>query len=135
MDKYKTIPFDIKYRPQLESGVYKIICRCSGYVPTIISWNDKTNPNFPLRVDIHQSNNPKTHKEFLYTVKGKESSNPEGQLLTDLLIVTDELELTEAEIYIKRLVKLYSTSGNQVELSDKDVKKIADDLRKLFNKE
>jgi hypothetical protein len=131
--KYKRIPFNVKYRPQLESGQYKLVCYSVGYIPTIISWEDKRFPDFPLLVDIRCANSD-THKEFPYTVNG--SQYVDGSSCTDLFIITDKPELTEAELYLKSLIECYATNpGNKYELPEEKVKDIANKLRELFKKE
>lgn len=132
--KYKRIPFNVKYRPQLESGQYKLVCDSTGYIPTILSWDDKTDPLYPLIVDLRCINSD-THKEFPYTADGSQYTD-RGHSITDLFIITNEPELTEAELYLKSLIECYATtSGNKYELPEESAKKFANKLRELFKKE
>lgn len=131
--KYKRIPFNMKYRPELESGQYKLVCNTTGYIPTIVSWDDKRYPEFPLVVDIRCKDSD-THREFPYTANG--SQYTDGGSISDLFIITDEPELTEAERYLKSLIECYATTeGHKYELSEDSAKKIANKLRTMFLEE
>jgi hypothetical protein len=53
-----------------------------------------------------------------------------------LFIITNEPELTEAELYLKSLIECCATTpGNKYELSEESAKKFANKLRELFKKE
>lgn len=85
------IPFDIKYRSQIESGKYKITTRANHPV-RLICWdaNDYGNPIVAISggYPIQYTENGKTCNEMPWN--GVE-------LNTDLVIVTDDSELTEFE--------------------------------------
>ena len=84
------IPFDIKFRPQIESGEYKVMLDC-GVEAEILDWDKpgeypivcmaKKEGAIPFRTD----NN------------GIAYHYPEGSNYSDLFIVTPEPELTEFE--------------------------------------
>ena len=82
------IPFSIKYRPQIESGEYKVETR-SGKQVRVICWNKKSNTNKRAIVVLCDDGDSE-HIEY-YTEKGTVyDRTPAGG---DLFIVTPEEEL------------------------------------------
>lgn len=91
------IPFDIKYRPQIESGEYKVETR-DGKPVRIICWNKKDYP------DMRESHTP-----IIYLLLSKSGCEhvmccdfngmyPDGlKRDCDLFIITSEPEMKESE--------------------------------------
>jgi len=91
------IPFDIKFRPQIESGEYKVVTRRGDSV-RIICWDTKCAQ--PIVGLIYDEYNKSDVVELfcsngMYWMEEKQSDN-------DLFIITPEPELTEFEKGIKR---------------------------------
>ena len=108
------IQFDIKYRPQIESGEYKVETR-DGRPARIICWDiEYYYPQYKIGALIK---NDEGEDFFFLTEKGyfciKESGECDSN--NDLLIVTPEEELTEFE---QELVNFFN-EGNTI-LPDKD---------------
>lgn len=93
--------FDIKYRPQIESGEYKVETK-DGRKARIISWNKNGFECTEIVVLVTCATG--TENCNIYTDKGLLRSNP-CQENMKLCIVTPEPELSEFE---KRLVKFYN---------------------------
>lgn len=91
MEVKKRIPFNIKYKPEILSGKYKLITK-GYYRPVVLDW-DTGNKDYPLLVKLYASED--TCKDFPYTAEG--SQYREGGSLTDLEILTDEPVLTNWE--------------------------------------
>ena len=93
----KKIPFDIKYRPEIESGKYKVTTR-DGRPARIVCWDAKYEQ--PI-VALVCYNDDVEDSEF-YSAQGRwymdgdESPN-------DLIIVTDEPEQSEFEAFVYRV--------------------------------
>jgi hypothetical protein len=95
------IPFNVKFRPQIESGKYKVILDC-GVEAEILAWDKpgeypivcmaKKDGAIPFRTD----NN------------GIAYHYPEGSNYSDLFIVTPEPELTEFEKAIEEYIKCFT---------------------------
>ena len=92
----KKIPFDIKYRPQIESGKYKVQTR-EGRTVTIGIWN--MNAPKPI-VGCYQYNDDGDEKCGCWYKNGSYSDVNEH--VYDLFVITPEPELTELERAIKR---------------------------------
>ena len=89
--KMKTIPFDIKYRPEIVSGKYKLV-NSEGKNVTVLDWEFHRGDSKVLIVKIARANG--YEDAVLYTHDGKRIS----QIEDHLSIVTDEPEgLTEFE--------------------------------------
>lgn len=124
------IPFDIKYRPQIESGEYKLYCH--GCNIRIVCWD--ADEYLPLVVII----NGTAHQLTIDCIDEKDTK-------FDLFIVTPESELTEFEEGVRQVVvsalsgETSNGSGGTmswaVVLSDDDVKKLAPRLLELAKKE
>ena len=98
------IPFDIKYRPQIESGEYKVVTRADEPV-RIICWDRKNykgqrEPQTPI-VYLLLSKGGCEHV-MSCTLSGLYSDGLDRD--SDLFIVTPEPELSEFEKAIKDLV-------------------------------
>ncbi len=82
------IPFDIKYRPQIESGEYKVVT-CDGFPARIICWDSPIDKDRPIICIVFddQIEQYKVDGRFDY----HETTN------YDLFIITPEPELSEFE--------------------------------------
>lgn len=87
------IPFDIKYRPQIESGEYKVVTRDNTPV-RIVCW-DANNPQ-PI-VGLVYDNVAMYDIVVLFCGNGKYCRLEDKDSAFDLFIVTPEPELTEFE--------------------------------------
>lgn len=115
------LKFDIKYRPQIESGEYKVILDC-GVEAEILAWDKpgeypivcmaKKEGAIPFRTD----NN------------GIAYHYPEGSNYSDLFIITTEPELSEFE------KKVYSYCDGKT-VGEELIKRIAKELLDLAMKE
>lgn len=85
------IPFDIKYRPQIESGEYKVETR-DGRPVRIICW-DRQHKNYPLVVLMPGSVGEDC---VSYTIDGR-YYHDRKITDSDLFIITPEPELSEFE--------------------------------------
>ena len=94
------IPFDIKYRPQIESGEYKVETR-DGRRARIICW-DRIDKHYPI---IALAPNEGGEGSYEYTNDGLYFQDGE-QTEDDLFIVTPEEELSEFEMAIHRRLNL-----------------------------
>ena len=107
------IPFDIKYRPQIESGEYKVETR-DGRPARIICWDiEYYYPQYKIGALIK---NDAGEDFFFLTEKGyfciKESGECDSN--NDLLIVTPEEELTEFEQEVSDIVEYCKKNGKIV---------------------
>lgn len=121
------IPFDIKYRPQIESGEYKVVLDC-GVEAEILAWDKlgeypivcmaKKEGAIPFRTDN----------------KGIAYHYPEGSNYSDLFIITPEPELSEFEERIFKLLRQYKECD--IPLTPENIKAEASmlwpDLEKYF---
>ena len=95
------IPFDIKYRPQIESGEYKAETR-DGKPARIICWDmDSYNPIVALVANYPNYNGSLSEHIFSYSMDGRYSTTCSSD--EDLFIVTPEEELTEFEKKVKEI--------------------------------
>lgn len=88
------IPFDIKYRPQIESGEYKVITAKEQPV-RIICWDRST--TYWKIIALILAPDGKTENPFTYDVNGKESDGCLHDHEFDLFLITPEPELTAFE--------------------------------------
>ncbi len=96
----KTKPFDIKYRPQIESGEYKVVTREDRPVE-IIKWDLKG--DFPvIGVYFDEKNDRDTAVQV--TANGRCSIKPGDYYCDDFFIINDKPELTEFEETLKGIV-------------------------------
>lgn len=117
------IPFDIKFKPQIESGEYKVETR-SGRTARVVCWD---------RVGTH-----------LVVLVGKDEDvltyNPDGTtgqqmpLPSDLFIITPEEELTEFENGMLRYLQQASNKKDDSEIVE-STKKYAAELLELAREE
>lgn len=94
------IPFDIKYRPQIESGEYKVILDC-GVEAEILAW-DK-----PGEYPIVCMAKKEGAIPFRTNSNGIAYHYPEGSNYSDLFIITPELELTDWQKFISGCLQKY----------------------------
>lgn len=116
------IPFDIKYRPQIESGEYKVVTRDEKEDVDIFFNSNEFVAFIDGKYDWHYDGNGKWQK-------GKDSDY-------DLFIITPEPELTEFEEKVKELIGSYphATRENEGSLIY-EVRKAAKELLELAKKE
>jgi len=95
----KAIPFNIKYRPQVESGEYRVVTR--EYRPVEIRiWDLKG--DFPIvGVYYDAKNNRETAVQV--TAEGRCSVTPGEEYCDDFFIITDKPELTEFEYAVREI--------------------------------
>lgn len=127
------IPFDIKYRPQIESGEYKVETR-SGLPARIVCWDRKTKDMEILALVYNEHIEEDNEDIAEVALNGK--MFPRGKNHDyDLFIVTPEEELTEFEI---RLLDWLSndTSGEiPIERMKEVARNRAAELRSLVREE
>lgn len=122
------IPFDIKFRPQIESGEYKVENR-DGDIVTILEWD----------IFIHGM----AHMILIRYNEKYEFVNYNGRVNRtgqdcnlDLFIVTPEPELTEFEDRVKQLMGSYPTVTKENKGSlNYEVRKVAAELLDLAREE
>lgn len=82
------IPFDIKYRPQIESGEYKVETR-DGKPARIVCWDfQRSTDIFDLLVCIRKEGDPK--RELAYSVDAKGHRDKYEKYQEDIFIITPE---------------------------------------------
>lgn len=123
------IPFDIKYRPQIESGEYKVETR-DGKPTRIVCWDLKGNEDFFILALVE-----KNEKEvsYCYPATGccKAACDPEGK--DDLFIITPEPKLSEFELKVHEI--LYSDKPEYSASDPESWKHAASELLELARKE
>ena len=93
------IPFNIKYRPQIESGEYKVVTRENRPVEIKI-WDLKG--DFPIvGVYYDEKNNRDTAVQG--TVDGRCSIKPDDDYCDDFFIITSKSDLTEFESAVQEI--------------------------------
>lgn len=117
------IPFDVKYRPQIESGEYKVETR-SGKTARIVCW-DRIGTPFVVLVG---------RGEEVLTYKSNGTTGQQMQLPSDLFIVTPEEELTPFE---DRLAEIIVSSQGlcTFDACKSEAKKSASELLALARRE
>ena len=120
------IAFDIKYRPQIESGEYKVVTSF-GEPAEIVKWD--CNGQYPLLACIFDGD---TDDAAFYTEEGKGVCNSKENYLS---IVTPEQELSEFELTL--LDWLSSDTCGEIPMDEmkKCVKNRAAELLALARKE
>ena len=113
------IPFDIKYRPQIESGEYKVETR-SGKTARVICW-DRVGTQLIVLVG-------KDEDVLTYNLDG--TTGQQMPLPSDLFIITPEPELTEFEADVLVILLEFVE-----EVDANDVKRISKELLELAKKE
>ena len=107
------IPFDIKYRPQIESGEYKAETR-DGKPARIICWDmDSYNPIVALVANYPNYNGSLSEHIFSYSMDGRYSTTCSSD--EDLFIVTPEEEqkFSEFELKMRKIRDLYIAMQEQ----------------------
>lgn len=93
------IPFNIKYRPQIESGEYKVVTREDRPVEIKI-WDLKG--DFPVvGVFFDEKNNRDTAVQV--TAEGRCSIKPNDDYCDDFFIITSKSDLTEFESAVQEI--------------------------------
>ena len=122
------IPFNIEFRPQIESGEYKVVTGDDRQV-RIISWDKKTNGGRTDIVALIPTSQGDTETVQLYS--------PDGTLLASslnekykLFIITPEPELTEFEADVMVILLEFVE-----EVDANDVKRISKELLEIAKKE
>ena len=87
------IPFDIKYRPQIESGEYKVETH-DGHPARIICWDSPIDKDHPIIAIVYDDQIEQYKADGCY-------DNDYGTTNYDLFIITPEEELTEFEKVVK----------------------------------
>ena len=101
------IPFSIAYRPQVESGEYRVVTREDRPVEIRI-WDLKG--DFPIvGVYYDAKNNRETAVQV--TAEGRCSVTPGEEYGDDFFIITDKPELTEFEGELKTIINTFSSCG------------------------
>ena len=111
------IPFDIKFRPQIESGEYKVSTAKEQPV-RIICWDRST--TYWKIIALVLAPDGKTENPFTYDVEGKESDGCLHNHELDLFLITQEPELTAFE---NRLCEILDFAWKH-----KDITKTDDDI-------
>lgn len=88
------IPFSIDYRPQIESGEYKVVT-CDGHPARIICWDSPIDKDRPIIAIVFDDQIEQYKADGRY-------DNDYDKSNYDLFIITQEPELTEFEKGIKR---------------------------------
>ena len=100
--------FNIKYRPQIESGEYKVVTREDRPVEVKI-WDLKG--DFPIvGVYYDAKNNRETAVQV--TAEGRCSVTSGEEYCDDFFIITDKPELTEFEGELKTIINTFSSCGD-----------------------
>ena len=96
------IPFDIKYRPHIENGEYKVVTE-RGFPVKVMDWeyNDRIGGK-GIAIKIIESDGDRA---MLYTYEGKRAPIFQVEDRSDLFIITPEPELSEFE---KELESFYN---------------------------
>ena len=101
------IAFDIKYRPEIESGKYKVVTKDNKNV-RIISWDMHTGSGDKI-VALVTGQGGEFEKNRTYYLDGRCCSSQHDS--TSLFILTDGPELTEFE---EELVKIMNEEGSPI---------------------
>lgn len=118
----RKIPFDIKYRPQIESGKYKVQTR-EGHPVRIICWDANCpQPVVGLIYDMEALCD--TVESFCEN--GKYWRMNDDKSHNDLFIITDEPELTELERAIKRGMLCAGLEGVSTTIIKETAKEVKD---------
>ena len=122
------IPFNIKYRPQIESGKYKVQTR-DGSPARIICWDrHATEPNDDciLVALITLENNSESALYYYSDGHLWNKANGEGDSSSDLFIITPEAELTDLEKAIKRGMLCAGLEGVSTTIIKETAKEVKD---------
>lgn len=121
------IPFDIKYRPQIESGEYKVETR-DGRPVKIISFEMTDTNGCPIAAQFRLCAG--TPVVYLFDKEGYYKG--EGDSDYDLFLITPEHELTEFEECIFKLLRQYKECD--IPLTPENIKAEASMLWQDFEK-
>ncbi|MBO4924461.1 MAG: hypothetical protein J5382_10125 [Bacteroidales bacterium] len=137
------IPFDIKFRPQIESGEYKVVTGDDRPV-RIISWDKKTYGGRTDIVALVPTSQGDTETVQLYSPDGTLISSSRNEKFK-LFIITPEPELSEFEqevrVCVTKNLTTHIKDRNGMEISstvfidDETAKKMAAELLELAKKE
>lgn len=116
--------FDIKYRPQIESGEYKVETR-SGQTARIVCW-DRVGSSLVVLIG---------KDELVLTYNSEGTTGQEMQLPSDLFIVTPEEELSEFEKAVYDCVWVKVTNKSDGETKEEYAKRNAAELLALARKQ
>ena len=100
--------FNIKYRPQIESGEYEVVTREDRHVD-IIKWDLKG--DFPV-VGVYYDDKNNRETAVQVTAEGRCSVTPGEEYGDDFFIITDKPELTEFEGELKTIINTFSSCGD-----------------------
>lgn len=120
------IPFDIKYRPQIESGEYKVILDC-GVEAEILAW-DKPG-EYPIVCMAEKEG----AIPFRTNSNGIAYHYPEGSNYSDLFIITPEPELRDWQKFISGCLQKYGLLDCSA--ADRIAKECSAELLELATKE
>lgn len=95
----KAIPFNIKYRPQIESGEYKVVTREDRPVEIRI-WDLKG--DFPI-VGVYYDDKNNRDTAVQVTAEGRCSVTSGEEYCDDFFIIIDKQELTEFEYAVQEI--------------------------------
>jgi hypothetical protein len=123
------VPFDIKYKPQIESGEYKVVTGDDRLV-RIISWDKRIYGGRYEIVALVPTPQGDTETVQLYSTEGILIASPYNEKFK-LFIVTPEPELSEFEKAIETICTNLASDIDKVD----NVKKIAAELLELAKKE
>lgn len=129
----KRIPFNIMYRPQIESGEYKVVTREDCPVEIKI-WDLKG--EFPVVGVYHDEKNSRD-TAVQVTAEGKCSKTPGEEYCDDFFVIPVNTELTEFE---KTIQALFEEAEDRINPIDNDFIKevsgvILSKARMIFEKE
>ena len=119
------IPFNIKYKPQIESGEYKVVTR-NGIPVRIICW-DRFTTEYSDNI-VALVTGTKSESTYYYYQDGHlwNKANGEGDSSLDLFIVIPEAELTELEKAIKRGMLCAGAEGVSTTIIKETAKEVKD---------
>lgn len=117
------IPFDIKFRPQIESGEYKVVTGDDRPV-RIISWDKKVYGGRYEIVALVPTSQGDTEAVQLYCPDGTFIASSYNEKFK-LFIVTPEPELTELETHLKWLMENGGTGPEHIKTGAKELLDLA----------
>ena len=123
------IAFDIKYRPQIESGEYKVVTKDNKNV-RIISWDMHTSSGDKI-VALVTGQGGQFEKNRTYLLDGRCCSSQYDS--TSLYILTNEPELTDFEKEFGGIIEAYIDT--RAELTNEGIKNHAGRLLALARKQ
>jgi len=114
------IPFDIKFRPQIESGEYKVETRDEEPVE-IVLWDWCNGFPFPILGRVGNNGDP-----FIWTRFGRLNleNDPKEDTEYDLFLITPEPELSEFEVKLWEIMKSEGSPIGPIEKFTEDDKRV-----------